>query len=160
MHDHQVDTWAVGVLLYELLTSKLSFRGVNDEDVGWSEESKIIIWPKEGVLSANFHARHLITNLLKEKPSDRISLGDVLEHPFMKYLARNVGCRRVVFVPNWRHSVSCRRHVTDIFQSCRRHKKMSCQLECLNDTTFDDMSGNSRHVGLLFEFKHKNSTVG
>ena len=91
MHDHQVDTWAVGVLLYELLTSKLSFRGVNDEDVGWSEESKIIIWPKEGVLSANFHARHLITNLLKEKPSDRISLGDVLEHPFMKYDVKSRG---------------------------------------------------------------------
>ena len=75
-------------------------------------------------------------------------------------LARNVGCRRVVFVPNWRHSVSCRRIVADIFQSCRRHKKMSCRLECLTDTTFDDMSGNSRHVGLLFEFKHKNSMVG
>ena len=27
--------------------------------------------------------------------------------------------------------------------SCRRHKKMSCRLECLNDTTFEDMS---RHV--------------
>ena len=75
-------------------------------------------------------------------------------------LARYVGCRRVVFVPEWRHSVSCRRHVADFFQSCRRHKKMSCRLECLNDTTFDDMSGNSRHVGLLFEFKHKNSMVG
>ena len=27
------------------------------------------------------------------------------------------------------------------------HKKMSCRLECLNDTTFDDMSGISQHVG-------------
>jgi len=75
-------------------------------------------------------------------------------------LARNVGCRRVVLLSKRRHSVSCRRHVADMFQSCRRHKKMSCRLECLNDTTFDDMSGNSRHVGLLFEFKHKNSMVG
>ena len=62
-------------------------------------------------------------------------------------------------LPKRRHSVSCRRHVADFFQSCRRHKKMSCRLECLNNTTFDDMSGNSRHVGLLFEFKHKNSMV-
>lgn len=59
------------------------------------------------------------------------------------HLAPHVGCRRVVFLPKRRHSVSCRRHVADMFQSCRRHKKMSCRLECLNDTTFDDMSGNS-----------------
>jgi hypothetical protein len=65
-------------------------------------------------------------------------------------LAPHVGCRRVVFVPNWRHSVSCRATCRDIFQSCRRHKKMSCRLECLNDTTFDDMSGISRHVGNFF----------
>ena len=65
----------------------------------------------------------------------------------MRILAPHVGCRRVVFLPKRRHSVSCRRHVADKFQSCRRHKKMSCRLECLNDTTFDDMSGNSRHVG-------------
>ena len=62
-------------------------------------------------------------------------------------LAPYVGCRRVVFFPKRRHYVSCRRHVADMFQSCRRHKKMLCRLECLNDTTFDDMSGNSRHVG-------------
>ena len=53
-------------------------------------------------------------------------------------LARHVGCRRVVLLSNRRHSVSCQRHVADFFQSCRRHKKMSCRLECLNDTTFDD----------------------
>jgi hypothetical protein len=43
-------------------------------------------------------------------------------------LAPHVGCRRVVFVPNWRHSVSCRVTCRDIFQSCRRHKKMSCRV--------------------------------
>ena len=50
-------------------------------------------------------------------------------------------------VPNWRHSVSCWRHVATRRWSCRRVKKISCRLESLNDTTFDDMSGNSRHVG-------------
>ena len=61
-------------------------------------------------------------------------------------LARYVGCRRVV-LPKRRHSKSCRRHVATRHWSCRRHKKMSCRLDCLNDTTFDDMSGDSRHVG-------------
>ena len=90
---------------------------------------------------------------------DVLTILDLFEM-FGVILAPHVGCRRVVFVPKWRHSVSCRATCRDMFQSCRRHKKMSCRLECLNDTTFDDMSGNSRHVGLLFEFKHKNSMVG
>ena len=38
-------------------------------------------------------------------------------------------------------------HVATRRWSCRRHKKMSCRLECLNNTIFDDMSGDSRHVG-------------
>ena len=62
-------------------------------------------------------------------------------------LATYVGCRRVVLLPKRRHSVSCRQHVADMFQSCRRHKKMSCRQGVQNDTTFDDMSGDSRHVG-------------
>jgi len=35
----------------------------------------------------------------------------------------------------------------DMFQSCRRNKKMSCWQGVQNNTTFDDMSGDSRHVG-------------
>ena len=48
------------------------------------------------------------------------------------------------FCPNG--DILCRVGDADMFQSCCRHKKMSCRLECLNDTTFDDMSGISRHV--------------
>ena len=70
------------------------------------------------------------------------SMDEVFEG--LSSICRMSACR---FFVKRRHSVSCRRHVADMFQSCRRHKKMSCWLECLNDTTFDDMSGNSRHVG-------------
>jgi len=52
-------------------------------------------------------------------------------------------------------SVTCRR-------SCRRHGDIACRLECLNDTTFDDMSGIpdiSVISWLLFQPKHKNSMV-
>jgi len=38
-------------------------------------------------------------------------------------------------------SPTCFSHVADTRKCC------VCWLECLNDTTFDDMSGNSRHVG-------------
>ena len=79
--------------------------------------------------------------------SNLVSTINIIKEYVSMLLAPYVGCRRVVFLPKRRHSVSCQRHVADMFQSCRRHNKMSCRLECLNDTTFDDMSGNSRHVG-------------
>ena len=72
---------------------------------------------------------------------------DVYTTAYDVRLAQHVGCRRVVLLPKRRHSVSCRRHVATHRWSRCRHKKMSCRLECLNDTTFDDMSENSRHVG-------------
>jgi len=66
---------------------------------------------------------------------------------FIRSLAPHVGCWRVVLLPKRRHSVSCRRHIVTRRWSCRRHKIMSCQQGVQNDTTFDDMSGDSRHVG-------------
>jgi len=77
-------------------------------------------------------------------------------------LAPYVGCRRVVLLPKRRHSVSCWRHVADMFQSCRIHKKMSCRQGVQNDTTFDDCQGipdMSVISWLLFELKHKNSMI-
>ena len=44
-------------------------------------------------------------------------------------------------------SSTCRMSACRFFAQTGVDKKMSCRLECLNDTTFDDMSGNSRHVG-------------
>jgi len=43
---------------------------------------------------------------------------DAVEETYYKDLdlAPYVGCRRVVFLPKRRHSVSCRRHVADMFQ--------------------------------------------
>ena len=76
---------------------------------------------------------HLPYPAPRQRQNSSRSLFDMSNDPLD--LAPYVGCRRVVFLPNRR------------FQSCRRHKKMLCRLECLNDTTFDDMSGNSRHVG-------------
>ena len=45
-------------------------------------------------------------------------------------------------------------HVGDMsvtcLRSCRRHGNIECRLECLNDTTFDDIHvGDSRHFGFF-----------
>ena len=62
-------------------------------------------------------------------------------------LARYVGCRRVVFVAQTATfcvvSATCRD--TSLVMSQTQEK--SCRQGVQNDTTFDDMSGDSRHVG-------------
>jgi hypothetical protein len=74
-------------------------------------------------------------------------------------LASYVGCWRVVFVAQTATFVSCQQHVVTRRWSCRRHKKMSCRQGVQNDTTFEDMSGDSRLVGNFVELKHKNSMI-
>ena len=39
------------------------------------------------------------------------------------------------------HLQTCRVVSVTCLRSCRRHGNIACRLECLKDTTFDDMSG-------------------
>ena len=66
-----------------------------------------------------------------------------------------------ILLPKRQHSVWCRRHVATCRWSCRIHKNMSCLQGVQNDTTFDDMSGDSRHVGnfVIVVLKDKNSMI-
>jgi len=72
---------------------------------------------------------------------NQIGVGERRQKIGVGDLAPYVGCRRVVLLPKRRHSVSCRRHVADMFQSCRIHKKMSCRQGVQNDTTFTTCRG-------------------
>ena len=82
-HDETVDIWCIGVLLFELVTSTVPFQG-NDIDTLKENILKVKInWPKD----INTDAKNLIMKILKIDPKQRISLEEMLKHPFItKYI--------------------------------------------------------------------------
>ena len=77
-HDERVDIWCIGVLLFELINGTVPFKGNDIETLKSNILHLRIAWPKE----MNPDAKDLISKILKLDPSQRISLEDMLEHPF------------------------------------------------------------------------------
>jgi serine/threonine protein kinase len=86
-HDEKVDIWCIGVLCFELMTGTVPFQG-NDIDTLKDNILHLkISWPKD----INIDAKNLIKKILKSDPSARISLEEMLQHPFFtKYFPNAV----------------------------------------------------------------------
>ena len=86
-HDEKVDIWCIGVLLFELITGNVPFQG-NDIDTLKDNILHLkITWPKD----INIDAKNLIKKILKSDPASRISLEEMLQHPFFtKYFPNAV----------------------------------------------------------------------
>ena len=82
-HDTSVDIWALGVLLFELLSGKLPFRGRNHRELFSNIGALNIKWPGNDF---NALAKNLIIKILKQNPKERPSLDEILSQPwFEKY---------------------------------------------------------------------------
>ena len=86
-HDEKVDIWCIGVLCFELMTGNVPFQG-NDIDTLKDNILHLkIAWPKD----INVDAKNLIKKILKTDPAARISLEEMLQHPFFtKYFPNAV----------------------------------------------------------------------
>jgi serine/threonine protein kinase len=86
-HDHTVDLWCLGVLMYEFLIGTPPFLADDNKETF----KKICRVELEFPPSANISldAQDLIRKLLVKDPNKRIALSDVPRHPFVtKYLNR------------------------------------------------------------------------
>jgi serine/threonine protein kinase len=78
-HDHNVDIWALGVLLYEFLTGRPPFESPNQQETYKkivNIECKFPSYISEG-------ARDLIRKLLVKEPKKRLHLSQIPEHPWI-----------------------------------------------------------------------------
>ena len=77
-HDEKVDIWCIGVLLFELMTGVQSWSGNDIQTIKYNISRLKINWPK----NMDRTAADLISKILKYNPEERISLRNMLNHPF------------------------------------------------------------------------------
>jgi len=88
-HDERVDIWCIGVLMFELMTGFSPFQGDDVKTVKYNISRLKIKWPQE----MDRDAADLISRILKYNPEERISLEQMLLHPFFtKYYPNAISC--------------------------------------------------------------------
>ena len=88
-HDQKVDIWSIGVLLFELMTGDQAWAGDDIETVKYNICNRRISWRDDmDTLGAD-----LISKILQINPEERISLKDILNHPFFtQYFPDSISC--------------------------------------------------------------------
>lgn len=82
-YDEKIDIWAVGILTYELLTGSAPFTGQNEKDT-YSNITGLDLQCNQIYESVSVEAKDFISKILVTIPSKRMSLEDMLKHPWLR----------------------------------------------------------------------------
>jgi len=78
-HDHNVDIWALGVLLFEFLTGRPPFESPTQKETYDKIKNITLTFPHY----VSKGAENLIRKLLVKKPKERLPLCQVSQHPWI-----------------------------------------------------------------------------
>lgn len=84
---YETDIWSLGCLLYTLLVGTPPFETLNMQKTFKRIEVGEYYMPK----NLSPEAKDLIRRMLRKDPQERISLNDVLSHPFFQKLFVSAG---------------------------------------------------------------------
>ena len=127
-HDEKVDIWCIGVLLFELMTGMQPWKGTDVNTVKMNISRLNINWPK----NMDKKARDLISKILRYYPYERISLENMLMHPFFtQFFPNAISCLKrpddtkyKVFIVNKDHPLTW----NPVFNASNRVMRVQPQL--------------------------------
>ena len=79
-HDHRIDIWSIGVLMFELLAGYSPFSARNNNDLYLNIKKLRIHWPSDFPPIA----KNLVLSILKLNPKERPSLEEILNHKWFQ----------------------------------------------------------------------------
>ncbi|KAL8695754.1 MAG: hypothetical protein Q9201_007966, partial [Fulgogasparrea decipioides] len=83
-HDLKVDIWALGCIIYAMICCKPPFQAGSSTEIYQKAKAVDYQWPNSEHMQNHIpeEAKDLVAALLRPNPQDRLSLDEVVSHPF------------------------------------------------------------------------------
>ncbi|PFH44973.1 hypothetical protein AMATHDRAFT_164241 [Amanita thiersii Skay4041] len=84
-YDNAVDSWSVGVIVFSMLTNSSPFiEDENQRDIRTRILERTVDWATLHKANVTLEAQDFIRRLLEENPTQRLSLNNALQHPWLQ----------------------------------------------------------------------------
>jgi len=80
-----IDLWASGIILFSMLCGYLPFDDKNNDDLFKKILKCNVVFPQKKNVIISEEAKDLIRKILQPEPSKRITLEEILKHPFLTF---------------------------------------------------------------------------
>ena len=80
-HDHMVDIWSLGIIMFAMLTSKPPFQSSTTDEIYRRARERDYEWPTRDGRAISEEAKHVVASMLQE-PHMRPDPDAIVEHPF------------------------------------------------------------------------------